>query len=165
MVAADLLARIAEEHELQVAAVGAMLAVEVAPDLPAIAGDADQLAQVLHNLLDNALKYGVRPGTPGRLLLSASPPRPGRDPSDSGVVLQVEDDGVGIAARHLPRLTERFYRIEEGPKTGSGLGLAIVKHIVGRHGGRLTIESEPGHGARFSVWLPTFVDRRRSPRG
>ena len=165
VVPADLLARIAEEHQLQVAAAGAVLAVEIAPDLPAIAGDADQLAQVLHNLLDNAVKYGVRPGTPGRLRLSAGPPRPGRDPSVDGLVLQVEDDGAGIAARHLPRLTERFYRIEEGPKTGSGLGLAIVKHIVGRHGGRLTIESDPGQGARFRVWLPTDVERRRSPRG
>ncbi len=172
VVLADLLARIADEHEPQVAAARATLAVEVAPDLPAIAGDADQLAQVLQNLLDNALKYGVRPGTPGgppgatsaRLLLSAQAAQPGRDPSADGVVLQVSDDGPGIAARHLPRLTERFYRVDEGPKTGSGLGLAIVKHIVGRHGGRLSVRSEPGHGACFSVWLPVHADRRRSPR-
>ncbi len=164
VVPADLLARIAAEHEPQVAAAGATLAVEVAPDLPPVAGDPDQLAQVLQNLLDNALKYGIRLGTPGRLTLSAVPPHPGRDPAAPGVVLRVSDDGPGIAARHLPRLTERFYRVEEGPKTGSGLGLAIVKHIVGRHGGRLSIESEPGHGACFSVWLPAFVDRRQQPR-
>ena len=168
VVLADLLRRIADEHEPQVAAARATLAVEVAADLPAIAGDADQLAQVLQNLLDNALKYGIRPrtpgGRPGRLLLSAQAARPGRDPSADGVVLQVSDDGPGIAARHLPRLTERFYRVEEGPKTGSGLGLAIVKHIVGRHGGRLSVQSEPGHGACFSVWLPTHADRRHRPR-
>ena len=164
VVPADLLARIAAEHEPQLAATRATLAVEVAPDLPPIAGDPDQLAQVLQNLLDNALKYGVRLGAPGRLILSAAPPHPGRDPAAAGVVLRVSDDGPGVAARHLPRLTERFYRVEEGPKTGSGLGLAIVKHIVGRHGGRLSIESEPGHGACFSVWLPAFVDRRQQPR-
>ncbi len=164
VVAADLLARIAAEHEPQLAAARATLAVEVAPDLPPIAGDADQLAQVLQNLLDNALKYGIRLGAAGRLTLSAGPPRPGRDPAPAGVVLRVSDDGPGIAARHLPRLTERFYRVEEGPKTGSGLGLAIVKHIVGRHGGRLSIESEPGRGACFSVWLPAFAERRQSVR-
>ena len=165
VVPADLLSRIAAEHEPQVLAAGAALTVEVAPDLPAVAGDPDQLAQVLHNLLDNALKYGIRPDAPGRLLLSAEPARPDRDPSADGVVLRVSDDGPGIAARHLPRLTERFYRVGDGPKHGSGLGLAIVKHIVGRHGGRLTVDSEPGHGARFSVWLPPHAERRRSPRG
>ena len=164
VVPADLLARIAAEHEPQVAAAGAVLAVEVAPDLPPVAGDPDQLAQVLQNLLDNALKYGIRLGVPGRLTLSAGPPHPGRDPAAAGVVLRVSDDGPGIAARHLPRLTERFYRVEDGPKTGSGLGLAIVKHIVGRHGGRLSIESDPAGGACFSVWLPAFVDRRQQPR-
>ncbi len=96
VVPADLLARIAAEHEPQVAAAGATLAVEVAPDLPPVAGDADQLAQVLQNLLDNALKYGIRLGAPGRLTLSAVPPHPGRDPAAAGVVLR----GLRRRSRH-----------------------------------------------------------------
>ena len=118
-----------------------------------MAADPDQLAQVLHNLLDNAIKYARGPA---RIALRAEAARAGLDPSPDGVVLSVADDGPGIAPQHLPRLTERFYRADDGPgaKNGSGLGLAIVKHIVGRHGGRLAIESTPGQGTRVSVWLP-----------
>ena len=91
--------------------------------------------------------------------VSPCPPvrcRGGVWPAAAGVVLAVRDDGPGIAAHHLPRLTERFYRVEEGQagRVGSGLGLAIVKHIVGRHSGRLQIESSQGKGSLFSVWLP-----------
>ena len=75
----------------------------------------------------------------------------------AGVVLAVRDDGPGIARVHIPRLTERFYRVDKGRSRnacGTGLGLAIVKHIVNRHRGRLVIESAEGQGATFSVWLP-----------
>ncbi|MBV9784931.1 MAG: two-component sensor histidine kinase [Acidisphaera sp.] len=129
------------------------MAVEVTLDtaLPAIVGDADQLAQVLQNLLDNAVKYG-REG--GRVRLSAAQAVP---PRRAGVVVAVADDGPGIARAHLARLTERFYRVDKGRSRsagGTGLGLAIVKHIVNRHRGQLLIESEEGRGSIFSVWLP-----------
>ncbi len=77
------------------------------------------------------------------------------------VLIHVRDYGPGIAPEHLPRLTERFYRVDAGQsraKGGTGLGLAIVKHIVARHGGRLNIESKMGEGATFTVTLPLFED-------
>ncbi len=147
-----LLRRVADAHEPQLRAAGSTLAVEVADGLPPMAADPDQLAQVLHNLLDNAIKYAKGPA---RIVLRAAASQAGLGPAP-GVVLSVSDDGPGIAPQHLPRLTERFYRADDGlgAKTGSGLGLAIVKHIVGRHGGRLAIESTPGQGTCVSVWLP-----------
>lgn len=122
--------------------------------LPAVIGDLDQLTQVFHNLIDNAVKYG-RPGTPIRVQLCPVDRFPGT--SAAGVSISVADEGDGIPAIHLPRLTERFYRADEGRSRrlgGTGLGLAIVKHIVKRHRGRLTIESELGHGSTFTVFLP-----------
>jgi two-component system phosphate regulon sensor histidine kinase PhoR len=123
--------------------------------LPRIIGDAGQLEQVLQNLLDNALKYG-REGGVVRLSLRRAAPG-GRWPMRPGVVLSVADDGPGIPRRHLPRLTERFYRVDSGRSRavgGTGLGLAIVKHVINRHRGQILIESEEGQGATFSVWLP-----------
>ena len=81
----------------------------------------------------------------------------GRWPTRRGVSLAVADDGHGIAADQLPRLTERFYRVDKGRSRGAGgtgLGLAIVKHIVNRHRGRLLIESREGKGTTVTVWLP-----------
>jgi two-component system phosphate regulon sensor histidine kinase PhoR len=125
-------------------------------DLPKVAGDEDQLEQVFQNLLDNALKYGREAGVVRVGLAQAQGPQwPGRP----GVVLSVADDGPGIPRRHLPRLTERFYRVDTGRSRavgGTGLGLAIVKHVVNRHRGHMLIESEEGKGAVFSVWLPTI---------
>ena len=123
------------------------IALSVSAGLPQVMADQDQLAQVLHNLLDNAVKYG-REG--GRIEVRA-------EAGDRGVVIAVADDGPGIPRQHLPRLTERFYRVDKGRSRavgGTGLGLAIVKHIVNRHRGRLTIESTEGEGATFRVWLP-----------
>jgi two-component system phosphate regulon sensor histidine kinase PhoR len=77
------------------------------------------------------------------------------------VVLAVADDGPGIARHHLPRLTERFYRVDRGrarSEGGTGLGLAIVKHIVNRHRGQLVIESEEGAGSAFRIWLPSAAE-------
>lgn len=137
---------------------GVTLAIELAAETAAetagaslVRGDRDQLAQVFANLIDNAVKYAGRGAT---VRVFAAPPsraRPGR----CGVV--VADDGPGIPREHLPRLTERFYRVSAASsrtKGGTGLGLAIVKHVLNRHGGRLEIASDVGKGAAFTVWLP-----------
>ncbi|WP_284944858.1 sensor histidine kinase [Acidisoma cladoniae] len=124
------------------------------PELPLIPGDADQMTQVVGNLLDNALKYGRERGC---ITLTVAEVSGTPWPSRPGVVIAVGDDGVGISRAHLPRLTERFYRVDKGRSRavgGTGLGLAIVKHIVNRHRGQLVITSEEGQGSRFSVWLP-----------
>jgi two-component system phosphate regulon sensor histidine kinase PhoR len=113
-----------------------------------VSGDEIQLSQMLNNLVVNALKYG-RPGTPVRIRLEEAAP----DLVRIGVI----DQGDGIPAAHIPRLTERFYRVDPGRSRsvgGTGLGLAIVKHIVLRHRGRLDIQSEPGVGTTVSVSLP-----------
>jgi two-component system phosphate regulon sensor histidine kinase PhoR len=150
-----LLARVAAGFEPRLAERRMTLQQDIAPDLPAIMGDEDQLAQVLQNLLDNALKYGREAGT---LRLAAAPSVAGdRWPARPGVVIAVSDDGQGIPRAHIPRLTERFYRVDAGRSRaagGTGLGLAIVKHIVNRHRGQLLIESEEGKGTTVSVWLP-----------
>jgi len=113
-----------------------------------VAGDRGQLAQMLTNLVVNALKYG-RPGSQVRVRLA--------DAGPDLVSLSVIDRGEGIAADHIPRLTERFYRVDPGRSRqvgGTGLGLAIVKHIVLRHRGRLEIRSKVGEGTRVEIILP-----------
>jgi two-component system phosphate regulon sensor histidine kinase PhoR len=146
---------IADAFEPRITARGITLELDVAPDLPRITADHEQLLQVLQNLLENAVKYGSERG---RVRISAGLATPGgRWPARPGVVLAVRDDGPGIPRAHVPRLTERFYRVDKGRSRnagGTGLGLAIVKHIVNRHRGQLVIESEEGAGASFSVWLP-----------
>jgi two-component system phosphate regulon sensor histidine kinase PhoR len=124
------------------------------PRLPAVAGDTDELVQVFQNLADNALKYG-REGTP--VAISVAPVTRIPDVGGTGLAVRVADRGEGISPGHLARLTERFYRVDKGRSRslgGTGLGLAIVKHIINRHRGRLTIESEEGEGATFTVYLP-----------
>ena len=114
-----------------------------------VAGDWDELVRVAENLIENAVKYGASP-TDDRVEIAVDIQR--RDAR-----LTVRDHGPGIAAEHIPRLTERFYRIDAGQsrrKGGTGLGLAIVKHIVARHRGHLRIESQPGHGSLFTVTIP-----------
>ncbi len=134
---------------------GTTLDWQAADGLPDVLGDTDQLEQVMQNLLENALKYG-RQGGIIKVRLEAAQPG-GAFPSRPGLVFSVADDGAGIPRQHLSRLTERFYRVDTGRSRavgGTGLGLAIVKHIVNRHRGVLTIESEPGTGSIFRVWLP-----------
>ena len=119
-----------------------------------VEGDADQLRQVFGNLVENAIKYGGRP--PEVVLKITEIPR---DPVIRGpaICAEVIDNGPGIDPVHLPRLTERFYRVDSHRSRemgGTGLGLAIVKHIVNRHRGRLKIESQTGQGSRFTVILP-----------
>ncbi|PZQ99647.1 MAG: two-component sensor histidine kinase [Cereibacter sphaeroides] len=119
-----------------------------------VAADPDQLTQVFHNLIENAVKYG---GAGKRVTVNVS--REARDLALRGPAVRIDviDKGEGIDQIHLPRLTERFYRVDSHrsrEKGGTGLGLAIVKHIVNRHRGRFRIESEKGVGSTFSVILP-----------
>jgi len=122
-----------------------------------VPGDADQLQQVFLNLIENAIKYGGA-GKPVEICVEQHDADPIlRGPS---VRITVRDHGDGISAKHIPRLTQRFYRIDNHRSRelgGTGLGLAIVKHIVSRHRGRLRIESTPGDGSRFIVILPALV--------
>jgi len=121
--------------------------VNLPPRLPPLYGDPDMLAQVLINLVDNAIKF-TPPG--GSVSLSASV-------EGDEVRLDVSDTGVGIPAENLPRIFERFYRVEKArsrERGGTGLGLAIVKHIVKGHGGRVEVKSTVGKGTVFSVFLP-----------
>jgi len=150
-----LIERMVAGFEPRLAERNVKMALHIEPELPRVAGDADQMAQVLQNLLDNGLKYG-RDG--GVLRLDVTVAQPGkRWPSRRGIVVAVADQGAGIAREHIPRLTERFYRVDKGRSRavgGTGLGLAIVKHIVNRHRGQLLIESEVGQGTTVSFWLP-----------
>lgn len=121
--------------------------VTVEPDLAPIAGDRSQLRQLIHNLLENAVKYGGHDVAVEVSLKSR--PR-------GQLELSVADRGEGIAPEHIPRLTERFYRVDPGRSRaggGTGLGLSIVKHIVERHRGRLSISSVVGYGTTVSVIL------------
>ncbi len=132
--------------------------------LPPAAGDRDQLTQVFHNLVDNAVKYG-RAHTPIRVTVRPVDRLP--DSGVPGLAIAVADQGDGIPREHLPRLTERFYRIDKGRSRdmgGTGLGLAIVERIVARHRGRLAIDSTVGRGSTFTVTLPAG-DRHRPSVG
>jgi two-component system phosphate regulon sensor histidine kinase PhoR len=152
---ADLLQGLAAGFEPRLAERRVTLELALAAGLPPVLGDADQLAQVAQNLLDNAVKYG-REG--GAVRLAAEPAAGPRWPARPGLVVTVADQGHGIPREHLPRLTERFYRVDTGRSRavgGTGLGLAIVKHVVNRHRGQLAIDSEEGVGTTVSVWLPT----------
>jgi two-component system phosphate regulon sensor histidine kinase PhoR len=138
-----------------------------AADVPAVMGEASELGQVFQNLLTNALKYGGEHGTVDvaiGLSEERPPAMPGRGPC---VRIAVTDHGEGIAREHLPRLTERFYRVDTARSRqlgGTGLGLAIVKHIVNRHRGAMTVDSEIGKGSTFTVYLPPATATRMPSR-
>ena len=120
-----------------------------------VRGDRDELEQVFQNLIENAIKYG-RQG--GRVDISVHRGA-GSDRRAGIITVEVKDDGQGIAETHLPRLTERFYRVDTATsreRGGTGLGLAIVKHILNRHRGELEISSTIGIGSKFTVVLPEF---------
>jgi len=115
-------------------------------------GDRDELIRALENLVENALKYGAA-GKRVDITLTRGQTRAGAPEAR----IAVRDFGPGIAPEHLPRLTERFYRVDVADSRaqgGTGLGLALVKHVLNRHGGRLTIDSTPGQGATFTMHLP-----------
>jgi two-component system, OmpR family, phosphate regulon sensor histidine kinase PhoR len=117
-----------------------------------VLGDRDELIRVFENLVENALKYAAS-GKQVDIKLSLGQAADGKPEAR----VAVRDNGPGIAPEHLPRLTERFYRVdvsESRAQGGTGLGLALVKHILNRHGGRLTIESALGQGATFTAHLP-----------
>ena len=143
--------RVVARHERAAAQAGVMLVVRVAPDAGTVRGDRDRLEQALQNLCANALRHAP---TASSILLGARRAEIGADgnsPAAKGVVLFVEDRGAGIAQEHLPRVFDRFYKVEESRvrggaiTSGSGLGLSIVKAIVEQHGGHVAVRSEPGH--------------------
>ncbi|HLI66037.1 MAG TPA: ATP-binding protein [Caulobacteraceae bacterium] len=165
---ADALAPLAAEH-------GVRLDMRLSdPGRAAVIGDRDQILQVAQNLIDNALKFSpagqavaievagdvsaeaaTAPVRLGAARLSLLTPDPVG--GERFVMLRVSDRGPGIAREHLPRLSERFYRVEgqkSGERLGTGLGLAIVKHIINRHRGGLVIESLEGEGSTFTAYLP-----------
>jgi two-component system phosphate regulon sensor histidine kinase PhoR len=131
---------------------GVVVNIEAANALT-VPGDHDELVRLFENLIENALKYGA-PGKRVDITMMQ-----GRAPDGAPEArVGVRDYGPGIAPEHLPRLTERFYRVDvrdSRAQGGTGLGLALVKHILNRHRGRLSIESVPGAGASFTVYLPT----------
>lgn len=146
---AELLHSVAGSMRPVVDAGGMELKIIEAIEAPHIPADADQLIQVFQNLVENAVKYGA----PGKQVSVAV------HSSDDDPMLRIDviDQGAGIEPQHLPRLAERFYRVDNHRSRetgGTGLGLAIVKHIVNRHRGRLTISSERGRGSCFSIFLP-----------
>jgi two-component system phosphate regulon sensor histidine kinase PhoR len=140
---------------------GITLTHDVAPETPLLHADEDRLGQALVNLVDNAIKYTPRGG---HVAVSARPAEVARTPEgailtslDGFVEIAVADTGIGVPADDLPRLTERFYRVDKARSRelgGTGLGLAIVKHIVQAHGGSLRIESELGRGTTVRLYLP-----------
>lgn len=133
---------------------GVAIRLEGAEEPAFVFGDADQLTQVFHNLIENGIKYGASGGH-----VSVTMSRSERELAFRGPGLQIDvvDRGEGFDPVHIPRLTERFYRVDNHRSRemgGTGLGLAIVKHIVNRHRGRFRIESAPGQGSTFTVMLP-----------
>jgi two-component system phosphate regulon sensor histidine kinase PhoR len=138
--AAQVLAPLAAEDDVTVT-------VQAQPGLPDVLGDRDELVQLFQNLIHNAIKYGREGGTVTVTL----------DQRDGQIIAAIRDEGEGIEPSAIPRLTERFYRVDvkrSRERGGTGLGLAIVKHIINRHQGRLSIESAKGVGSTFTVHLP-----------
>jgi two-component system phosphate regulon sensor histidine kinase PhoR len=133
---------------------GVEVKIAVPPEPLLVRGDRDELIRAFENLVENALKYGAA-GKQVDITLT-------REAGESEALVAVRDYGPGIAPEHVPRLTERFYRVdvtESRAQGGTGLGLALVKHVVHRHRGRLSIDSAPGKGATFTVRLP--LDQRK----
>jgi two-component system phosphate regulon sensor histidine kinase PhoR len=129
---------------------GLLLASQCPPDLPAVRGDAARLAEALQNLLDNAVQYTPAGGSiVVRASVAPGPPQQ--------AVIAVSDTGLGIPREELPRIFERFYRVDAARSRevgGTGLGLSIARHLVEIHGGRIEVQSEVGRGSTFSIFLP-----------
>ena len=153
-----LLGQVRDTLSINAAARGMAVVIDISPDLAPLKGDAEDLTKVFQNLMDNAIKYSADNTT---VTVEAKPAGPDLPPplTDPGryIAVSVADRGDGIAPDHLPRLTERFYRVDTAQSRrlgGTGLGLAIVKHAINRHRGALTIESTEGEGSVFTVYLP-----------
>jgi signal transduction histidine kinase len=145
----DLFKRIADRHEPSLRDRSVSLQVDVAPGTPRILGDAGRLEQALQNLAANAIRHTPAEGT---VRLSASP-------NEKGVHLTIRDTGPGIPPEHLPRVFDRFYKVDASRSgtavpSGSGLGLSIVRAIIERHGGTVTAANAPDGGAMFELSLP-----------
>ncbi|CAN5530031.1 hypothetical protein BH24ACT22_BH24ACT22_07960 [soil metagenome] len=113
-----------------------------------VCGDETQLTSMFNNLVDNAVKY-TQPG--GRVEVTG-------DSTDEEVVVSITDTGIGISEKKLPRIFERFYRVDKDRSKatgGTGLGLSIVRHVAENHGGRVTVESVSGEGSTFTIYLPS----------
>jgi two-component system phosphate regulon sensor histidine kinase PhoR len=159
MPAAALVSRVVGEAEM-LSAGRHEFTKELEPGLE-IAGIESELASAMSNLLGNAVRY-----TPDGGCIAVRWAR--REGDERGALFEVRDTGIGIAREHIPRLTERFYRVDGSRSRetgGTGLGLAIVKHVVTRHGGELQIESEPGKGSTFRLLLPAVRVRVRANAG
>jgi two-component system phosphate regulon sensor histidine kinase PhoR len=144
----DLLAAVMRDWEKKFAEKNLRVIVDPASDVQTITADETRLREVLYNLLDNAVKYSGQ-GAEIRL---------GAQRRDGQVTLSVSDTGIGIGEEDLPRIFERFYRVDKARSSelgGTGLGLSIVKHIAQLHGGRVEAESELGRGTTIRVLLPT----------
>jgi len=155
---AAILRRVAVGLEFQAGEKQMQITLALEETLPMVLGQEDELTQIFQNLLDNAVKYG-RDGTNVEVTARVTADLPGAmaDRSQPAAMVVVQDHGEGIAREHLPRLTERFFRVDSARSRrlgGTGLGLAIVKHIVNRHRGTLQVESELGKGTAFTVYLP-----------
>jgi two-component system phosphate regulon sensor histidine kinase PhoR len=151
--AADTLAPLARDRQIG-------LEIELESEdtpVPAVLGDPDAIERLVLNLLENAIKYN-RPEGEVTVRLSSTGP---------GVVLEVSDTGIGIPPESLPRIFERFYRVDKGrarDEGGTGLGLAIVKHVAQAHGGQVDVESRIGKGTTFRVRLPVAPNPARRVR-
>jgi len=152
----ELVREVVQGAEATMAQVGLDLRVEVVDSLPLIYGDRDRLAQVLDNLLGNAIKFSPDGGTiTVRVCLV-----------DTAVQVEVTDEGIGIPSDKLEKVFERFYQVDGSSRRrfgGTGLGLAIVKRIVEAHNGRVWAESEPGKGSTFFFMVPTWPSVAVSP--
>ncbi|HEY1722654.1 MAG TPA: ATP-binding protein [Magnetospirillaceae bacterium] len=153
-----ILKRVAEALEIHARNKRMRIQVDFPMDLPSVNGQDDELSQIFQNLVDNAIKYG-RDGTDVEIkaCISADPPPAYPERAARAIAVSVRDRGEGIARENLPRLTERFFRIDTARSRrlgGTGLGLAIVKHSINRHRGALVIDSTQGEGSTFTVYLP-----------
>src|SRR5262249_29676480 len=145
-----------ETSQQRAAEKGLSISVRPVGELPDIAADRRRLAEVLQNLIDNAIQYTL---TGGSIEISALT-------VDDDVVFTVSDTGIGIPKVDQPRIFERFYRVDAARSReagGTGLGLAIAKHLVEVHGGRIWVDSEIGQGSQFHFSVPIFATRRTVP--
>lgn len=141
-----LVADVTSSLEFQIRKKG--VALSVGP-LPPCRGDPAMTAQVLGNLLDNALKY-LDPGRPGRISVRGAH-------LDGQPTYTIEDNGIGIAPEHAHKVFEMFHRLDPDAGTGEGIGLTIVRTLVDRQGGRVWLESRPGEGSCFHISMPPAI--------